>query len=117
MKKMFILDTLYKEVLGKCNGNEEKANKILDTLSKGGDDAKKLIAEYDLSCCRVCENCGKLMYDGYIMYSDYTYCSKRCRNTVYRNRYGNHLTPQMCDGMFEMDYDNGHGDCLYTTWY
>lgn len=61
---------------------------------------------FDTEGNRVCNECGSIMIDGFVVENGAEhYCSKECLNNHYS------------DEEFNAMYDNGNGDSYYTEWY
>ena len=57
---------------------EAAASVIFQRLLTGSAEEKQdIIDEYDLECCRVCEHCGELMTEGWLLDAT-TMCSDEC---------------------------------------
>ena len=59
-------------------GSKAKANKeFVKLLTGNADEKQEVIDEYDLECCRVCEICGELIVEGWMLDATVV-CSDEC---------------------------------------
>jgi len=58
-----------------------------------------------LDCFRICEECGKPMIEGYVVFGCNTYCSDEC------------LHKHVSEEQYYTLYNDGDSDTYWTTWY
>ena len=58
--------------------NKDDAEDIAKALIAEPDKREGIIEEWELESLRICEHCGKLMHEGYMVDDCCTYCSKEC---------------------------------------
>lgn len=115
-----IYETILEEV-SKTYTRESIIKKTADRdfaklLTGTPEEKQDVIDTYDLQSCRVCEICGELMVEGYLLDSS-TLCSDECAakwyNLVFKNA---NMTPEQFHRMMEED-DDGEGDWYWSEWY
>lgn len=73
-----ILDAIYDDFQGNDEEAKDAACTIFTRLLTGDREEKQdIIDHYELECCRVCEECGELMTEGWILEST-DVCSDEC---------------------------------------
>ena len=79
MEMIFNERAVLAELLTKT-GILSRAEKVLQELINGDKDKRnEIISKYELDSVRVCQECGELMDDGYLVESSSdTYCSVEC---------------------------------------
>lgn len=75
--KEYINTIVMKELIEKGNSKED-ATAICETLINNPQVRDHIIEHHELDSVRVCEHCGKLMNEGYLVNDFNTYCSEEC---------------------------------------
>ncbi len=68
-----IYECILEAVSSKAKANKE----FVKLLTGNADEKQEVIDEYDLECCRVCEICGELMVEGWMLDATVV-CSDEC---------------------------------------
>ena len=76
---------IYESILKEVSNTYSKESIIIKTaqrdftklLTGTPEEKQEIIDEYDLECCRVCEHCGELMTEGWLLDAT-TMCSDEC---------------------------------------
>jgi len=76
-------------------------------------DKEQWLEDNEIETLRVCENCGKLMHEGYTLAGEHA-CSDECAINLYVDRNGNVLPN--AEELFNEDIENNGDDCYWTAW-
>jgi len=109
-----------RNAVSECYSGESLINKtarraFTNLLIGTPEEKQDIIDTFDLECCRVCEVCGELMVEGYLLDSS-TLCSDECAAKWYNFQFKNeNITPEdfaklMSDG----DEDS---EWYWTEWF
>ena len=75
--RQYILTTV-REELCKKHCNQADATGICEDFINDPEKRQSIIDEWELESIRICDHCGKPMYEGYMWEDFNTYCSKKC---------------------------------------
>lgn len=75
----YVLKTLTRELTDKLQLSQETIRQIVRQFLEGTPKQQRyFIDEFDIDSIRVCDHCGKLMHEGYMVEDFNTYCSETC---------------------------------------
>ena len=72
-----------------------------------------LVEDLGIETVRVCDNCGKVMHEGYTLGGEHACCDE-CAIALYKDKDGN-VYPN-AEELFQTDLDENDEDCYWTAW-
>jgi hypothetical protein len=72
-----------------------------------------LVDDLGIETVRVCDNCGKVMHEGYTLGGEHACCDE-CAIALYKDENGN-VYPD-AEELFQTDLDENSDDCYWTSW-
>lgn len=72
-----------------------------------------LVEDLGIETVRVCDNCGKVMHEGYTLGGEHACCDE-CAIALYKDENGN-VYPN-AEELFQTDLDENDDDCYWTAW-
>lgn len=98
--------------------SKEDMGEIYDKLVLGEidqldiDERNEFLEDYGIDTLRVCDNCGKLIHEGYVLAGEHACCDD-CAIALYRDSDGN-VDPD-AEELFRNDLENNSDDCYWST--
>ena len=106
MEKRYSNKDVYDFLAEECRNTQELWDEYgTGLLSQTTDENFWESLSEQIDCFRICEECGKPMIEGYVVYGCNTYCSEEC------------LHKHVSEEEYKSLYNNGEGDTYWTTWY
>lgn len=72
-----------------------------------------LVEDLGIETVRVCDNCGKVMHEGYTLGGEHACCDE-CAIALYKDKDGN-VYPN-AEELFQTDLDENDEECYWTAW-
>lgn len=98
--------------------SKESMGELYDKLILGeidqmsNEDKEEFLDDYGIETLRVCDNCGKLMHEGYVLGGEHACCDK-CAIQLYVS---DDVSLDEAKKLFDYDIVNNDDDCYWTTW-
>ncbi len=71
-----------------------------------------LVEDYGIETVRVCDNCGKVFHEGYVLAGEHACCDE-CAIALYKDSNGN-ILPN-AEELFQTDIEENDDDCYWTV--
>ena len=72
-----------------------------------------LVDDYGIETVRVCDNCGKVIHEGYTLAGEHACCDE-CAIALYVDKNGN-ILPN-AEELFNQDLEENDEECYWTAW-
>lgn len=110
----------YVSNFNKVCDKSDLADRLAEELMQASKDVKTdFMDEFDVysidGTVRVCDHCGKFMFEGYYLAGEYA-CSEECAVELYPDTMSREEREQQFKDDLQFDEDNCTGECYWTEW-